>query len=95
MEALVECTQTYIGTHKVVAGTTATIEGVGGIYPVKLRIKEPKEGTEFHPGETYDVPQSDFQKFWRVLQTASDHDPDAADGGDRGKVGRQGNYGFE
>lgn len=65
-EAIVECTQTYLGTHRVVAGTRAAVLADLGQSVKKLRITEWKKGTELLPGEIYEVPAEDL-RFWKPV----------------------------
>ncbi len=67
-EKIVECTQTYLGTRKVVVGTKAAVEQglTGTIGSARLRITETRQGTELHVGEAYDVPKADLESFWKT-----------------------------
>ena len=65
-EKIIECTQTYLGTHTIVAGTRAAVEqGLNGAHTsARLRITLPRQGTELHAGEAYLVPKADLESFW-------------------------------
>jgi hypothetical protein len=67
-QTIVECVQTYLGTRCVTVGTRAAmIGGSSEGQSAKLRITEPKQGTELQIGEVYDLPASDLQQFWVTL----------------------------
>ncbi len=83
MQTFVECTKTYLGTHRIVQGTKAEVEAnVGPV--VRLKITEPREGGELQIGEVHDVSMSDYQQFWRV--TSEIVGPTLDWNNDRGKV---------
>jgi hypothetical protein len=70
---MVECKETYIGTHRITAGTQAEVVArTDADRPcVMLRITEPQKGTELQIGEEHEVPTSDFAQFWQTVPTAT------------------------
>jgi hypothetical protein len=83
---IVECTQTYLGTHRIARGTKAEVpraQPVGDV--VRLRITEPQTNGELHLDEVLDIPMSDYQQFWRC-STSTPPPPINRHGGSMGNT---------